>query len=123
MPTTNNIGAKRAEKWKKYRQLAFETRERHPGYEMYVVPVVVRALGGGIKALKVNLMKIFNNNELLDEVVAVMQKTVLMDSESIVRRVMSGLIQGENNEQFILIVKSFTLVKIFRKLFLDTSYS
>ena len=122
-PQQKNIGAKRTEKWKKYRQLAFETRERHPGYEIYVVPVVVRALGGGIKALKVNLMKIFNNNELLDEVVAVMQKTVLMDSESIVRRVMSGLIQGENNEQFILIVKSFTLVKIFRKLFLDTSYS
>ena len=103
-PQQKNIGAKRTEKWKKYRQLAFETRKRHPGYEIYVVPVVVRALGGGIKALKVNLMKIFNNNELLDEVVAVMQKTVLMDSESIVRRVMSGLIQGENNEQFILIV-------------------
>ena len=40
----------------------------------------------------------FHNNELLDEVVAVMQKTVLMDSESIIRRVMSGLIQGEENE-------------------------
>ena len=68
----------------KYRQLAFETRERRPGYEIYVVSVVVGALGGGIKALKVNLKKIFNNNDLLDEVVAVMQKTVLMDSESIV---------------------------------------
>ena len=34
----------------------------------------------------------------LEEEVAVMQKTVLMDSESIVRRVMSGLIQGEDNE-------------------------
>ena len=63
------------------RQLAFETRQ-HPGYEIYVVPVIVGALGSGIKALKVNL-KIFNN-ELLEEVVAVMQKTVLMDSESIV---------------------------------------
>ena len=51
-----------------------------------------------IKALKVNLKKIFDNNELLDEVVAMMQKTVLMVSESIVRRVMSGLIQGEDNE-------------------------
>ena len=51
-----------------------------------------------LKALKVDLKKIFNNNELLEAVVAVMQKTVLIDSKSIVRRVMSGLIQGEDNE-------------------------
>ena len=38
-------------------------RERRPGYEIYVVPVVVAALGGGIKALKVDLKKIFNNNK------------------------------------------------------------
>ena len=82
----------------KYRQLAFETRERRPVYEIYVVPVVVGALGGGIKALKVDLKKIFDNNKLLEGVVAVMQKAVLVDSESIVRRVMSGLIQGEDKE-------------------------
>ena len=97
-PQQNNIGAKRTEKLTKYRQLAFETRERRPGYKIYVVPVVVGTLCGGIKALKVDLKKIFNNNELLDEVVAVMQKTVLMDSESIDGRVMSSLIKGENNE-------------------------
>ena len=50
-----------------------------------MVPVVFGALGGGIKAFKVNLKKIFGNNELLHEVVAMMQKTVLMDSESIGR--------------------------------------
>ena len=82
----------------KYRQLAFETRERRPVYEIYVVPVVVGALGGGIKALKVDLKKIFDNNKLLEGVIAVMQKAVLVDSESIVRRVMSGLIQGEDKE-------------------------
>ena len=63
-----------------------------------MVPAVVGALGGGIKMLKVDLKKIFNNNELLEEVVAVMQKTILIDRESIVQRVMSGLIQGEDNE-------------------------
>ena len=97
-PQQNNIGAKRTEKLRKYRQLAFETRERHPGYKIYVVPVVDGTLGGGIKVLKVDLKKIFDNNELLDEMVAVMQETVLVDSVSIFRRVMSGLIQGEDNE-------------------------
>ena len=78
-----------------------------------MVPIVVRALGGGIKALKFDLKKIFDNKELLGEVVAMMQKKVLMDSESIVWRV----IQGEDNECFFLIFKSFTLVKIFLKVF------
>ena len=91
-PQQNNIGAKRAEKMTKCRQVAFETRERRPGYKVYVVPVVVRAFGGGIKALRFDLKKIFENNELLDEIIAMMQRTVLMDSESIIRRVISGLI-------------------------------
>ena len=63
-----------------------------------MVLVVVGALSGGVKALNVDLQKVLDNNELLDEVVAVMQKTVLSDSESIVQRAMSGLIQGEDNE-------------------------
>ena len=61
----NNIGAKRTENLTKYRQLALETRERRPCYEIYVVPVVVTALDGDIKALKVNLKKIFHNSKLL----------------------------------------------------------
>ena len=122
-PQQNNIGTKRTETLTKYRQLVFETRKRRPGYEIYVVPIVVGALGDRIKVLKVSLKKIFNNNKLLEKVVAVMQKTVVMDSESIAQRVMSGLIQGENTEWLILIFKSFTLVKIFRKFFLVTSYS
>ena len=91
----------------KYRQLsityinihtAFKTRERRPVYVIYVVLVVVGALSGGVKALNVDLLKVLDNNELLEEVVAVMQKTVLLDSKSIVQRAMSGLIQGEDNE-------------------------
>ena len=83
---------KRIEKMTKYRQLAFETRERRPSYDVYVLPVVIGALGGSIKTLRKDLKKVFHNNELLDKVVATMQKTVLMDSESIIHRVMSGLI-------------------------------
>ena len=80
------------------RQITFETRERRPDYKVYIVPVVVGALGGGIKPLRFDLTKIFENNELLDEFIAIMQKTVLMDSESIIQRVVSGFIQGEDIE-------------------------
>ena len=97
-PQQNDIGAERAEKTTKYRQIAFETRERGPVYEVYVVSVVVGALGSGIKALRFDLKMIFENNELLDEIIAMMQRTVLMDSESIFPRVISGLIQGEDVE-------------------------
>ena len=95
-PQSINIEEKRTEKLTKYRQLAFETRERRPNYEVYVVPVVLGALGGGIKLLHGDLKKLFEEKEQLAEVIATMQKTVLMDSESITRRVMSGLIQGED---------------------------
>ena len=64
-PQQNNIGAKRTEKMMKYSQIAFKKREQCPGYKVYVVPVVVGALGGGIKALRFDLKKIFENNELL----------------------------------------------------------
>ena len=82
-PQQNSIETKRIEKMTKYRQLTFETRERRPSYDVCVLPVVIGALGGGIKTLRKDLKKVFHNNELLDEVVATMQKTVLMDSESI----------------------------------------
>ena len=37
----------------KYRQLAFEMRERRPGYEIVIFPVVIGALGGGMKQARV----------------------------------------------------------------------
>ena len=49
MPAAANIAAKRNEKMTKYRQLAFELRERRPGYNTKIVPVVIGAFGGGIK--------------------------------------------------------------------------
>ena len=54
MPTTKKHwvkeeAAKKTEKLTKYRELAFETRERRPGYEIYVAPVIVNALGSGVK--------------------------------------------------------------------------
>ena len=44
--------------------------------------------------LKTELKMVFNDQELVDKIAGEMQRTVLMDSESIIRRVISGLIQG-----------------------------
>ena len=45
--------------------------------------------------LKTELKMVFNDQELVDKIAGEMQRMVLMDSESIIRRVISGLIQGD----------------------------
>lgn len=92
-PQQRNIEAKRLEKLTKYRQLAYETRERRPQHEITVVPLVIGALGGGIKQIMVDMGKIFENKNILKQTICEMQKTVLMDSETTSRKVLSGLIQ------------------------------
>ena len=94
-PQQQNIDTKRMEKLTKYRQLAFETRERRPGHVIKVVSVIIGALGGGMKMLKTELKAVFNDQELVDKIAGEMRRTVLMDSESIIRRVISGLPQGD----------------------------
>ena len=54
-PQQQNINTKRMEKLTKYRQLTFEMRERRLGYVIKVVPVIIGALGGGMKMLKTEL--------------------------------------------------------------------
>ena len=97
-PQQQNINTKKMEKLTKYRQLAFETRERRPEYVIKVVPVIIDALRGGMKMLKTELKSVFNDQELVDKIAGEMQRTVLMDSESIIRRVISDLIQGDEAE-------------------------
>ena len=84
-----NIEKKRIKKKKRkretnYRQLAFEFRERRPDFKVRVVPLVNCALGGGIKETAKEMENIFETNDLCKKVVAGMQKTVLMDSETII---------------------------------------
>ena len=79
-PQEQNIEAKRLEKLTKYRQLAYETRERQSEYEIGVVNLEIGALSGGIRQLMVNMEKIFENNDLLKRAICEMQETVLMDS-------------------------------------------
>ena len=99
-PQQANIATKRNDKMTKNRQLAFELRERRPGYDIVIIPVVIGALGGGIKEVLRDVERIFSERlereRLAERAVAEMQKTVLVDSESMVRKVLSGLVQHED---------------------------
>ena len=86
-----NIEAIRLEKLTKYTQLAYELRERRPGYKITVIPLIIGALGGGMKSAMVELWNVLKKNELAKQVAGEMQKTILMDSESTIRKVLSRL--------------------------------
>ena len=58
-----------------------------------VVPLVIGALGGGIRQIVVDMGKLFESKDLLKRTICEMQKTVLMDSETTSRKVLSGLAQ------------------------------
>ena len=60
--------------------------------------MITGALGDGMKMLKTKLKTVFNDQELVDKIAGEMQRTVLMDSESIIYRVIPGLIQGDEAE-------------------------
>ena len=101
-PQQRNIEAKRLEKLTKYRQLAYETKERRSEYEILLVPLVIGALGGGIRQIMVNMGNVFENKDLLKRKICEMQKTVLMDSETTSRKVLSGLVQEMDEQSFII---------------------
>ena len=56
-PQQRNFEVKMLEKLTKYRQLAYESREKHPEDEIMVVPLVIGALGGGIRQILVDMGK------------------------------------------------------------------
>ena len=97
-PQQHNIETKRIEKLTKYRQLAFETRERRQDYVVTVMSLIIGALGGDMRQVAKDVGMIFENNDVTKKTICEMQKTVLMDSEITARKVLSGLIQ-EINEQ------------------------
>ena len=99
-PQQHNIETKRLEKLTKYRQLAFEMRERRLGYEIIVVPVIIGALGGGMRKMMSDISRIFEKDEVVKKTAAEMQNTVLMDNETTLPKVLSGLIQRDDTANF-----------------------
>ena len=56
---------------------------------------MISALGRGIKEPIKELENIFKTNDLCEKVSADMQKTILMDIETIIRKVLSVLVQSD----------------------------
>ena len=92
-PMECNIVKKTTEKLSKYRQLAFDVREKRHGYRVTVVPLIIGCCGGGIQNFSQYAKKLITDMKLLEWITQEMVKTVVFDSESIMRKVVSGLIQ------------------------------
>ena len=90
-PEENNTVTKQDEKRIKYRQLAFELREWRAEYKIYVAPVVIGALDGGIKEAIHRVEKIFKRYDLFEKIVGEMRRTFLMKG----RKILSGLVQTD----------------------------
>lgn len=73
----------------RYQQLAFETTERRPGYTVMIITVIIKALGISLKKKqqkKINeLIKLLTKHELVVKTATKMPKTILMDSETLLR--------------------------------------
>ena len=59
------------------------------------MPLVVSALGGGIKAILKELENLFEKDDLGERVVAEMQKTILIENETIIQKGLSGLVESD----------------------------
>ena len=60
-----------------------------------IIPLILGCCGGGAKILKRNIAKVLEDEKLINTILCEMVKVVLMDSETIMRKFLSGLIQAE----------------------------
>ena len=59
---------------------------------MQFIPAVIGCLGGGVGQLEEDLCQLIQDSNERSRIVSEMQKTVLWESETVVRKVFSGLI-------------------------------
>ena len=57
--------------------------------------LVKSAFGGSIKVVLKELENMFEKDDLCERIVVTVEKTVLMDSETIIRKVLSGLVHSD----------------------------
>ena len=69
----------------RYQQLAFETTERRPGYTVMIITVIIKALGISLKKKINELIKLLTKQELVVKTATKMPKTILTDSETLLR--------------------------------------
>ena len=89
----SNNNNNRIEKLRKYQQLAFKFRERREQYRVTVVPLVIGCLGGGIKQQTKGIKVLFKPEDV-NSILSEMQKVVLWESETILRKATPGLMQS-----------------------------
>ena len=93
-PMQQNIDTKWRDKLIRYEQLPLEMRERSLGYTFMVLPIIIGALGGDMKKKIKKSSKVLTKQEKVVKSAAKMQKTTLMDSETLLGKVFSGLVQS-----------------------------
>ena len=76
-PMEMNIEKKAIENLQKYRQVAFETREKRKGYEVSILLLIIGCMGGGIYQLKGQITELFADRNIVNEVVNEMSKIVV----------------------------------------------
>ena len=98
-PQQHNMETKRLEKLTKYRQLAFEMIE--------TFRVRNNSCASDYWSLRWryekdddDISRIFEKDEVVKKTAAEMQKTVLMDNETTLRKVLSGLVQRDDTTNF-----------------------
>ena len=64
----------------------------------YYVKRIIGALGGGMKKTMDELTKLLTKQKLVVKTAAKTQKTILMDSETLLRKLFSGLAQSDTEE-------------------------
>ena len=87
-PNESNKDEKRGEKMRKYQQLCFELRERREYFTVKVAPSVIGCLGGGLKRSKEDIKELFTDDKELECMCREMQKFVVLESETIMRKIL-----------------------------------
>ncbi len=77
-PQEQNCEKTTRTKLDKYKQIAFETREKRPGYRVEVVPVIIGCLGGNMRKVKDAIGRVISEPQEIESVARKMQVSVLL---------------------------------------------